>query len=116
MSHSVTGHTAIYSNPNGFPFSEGKTLHMEVSHLCATFPALWYLTHSPCRLLQQLTHGDLANRVITVGSPGRAELIAKHFDADKPVKVFHSNRGFVTHSGYYEGVYCSIVAIGMVSG
>ena len=53
--------------------------------------------------------------MVTVGSAGRAELIAKNFDADKPVKVFHSGRGFTTFSGYYQGVFCSVVAIGMVS-
>lgn len=61
----------------------------------------------------ELGNGDLANRIVTVGSVGRAELIAKNFDADKPVKTFQSNRGFTTFTGYYQGVFCSIVAIGM---
>ena len=57
----------------------------------------------------------MANRVVTVGSTARAELIAKNFDSDKPTKVIHSSRGFSTYTGYYQGTLVSIVAIGMVS-
>lgn len=57
----------------------------------------------------------MANRIVTVGSPARAELIAKNFDADAPTKVFHSSRGFSTYTGYYHGTMVSVVAIGMVS-
>lgn len=82
-------HKALYENTNGFPMAEGKTLHMQTGH------------------------GDIANRVITVGSPGRAELIARLLDANPAPVTTHSNRGFLTITGYYKEVQVSIIAIGM---
>ncbi|KAJ3076418.1 hypothetical protein HDU98_003281 [Podochytrium sp. JEL0797] len=56
--------------------------------------------------------GETANKIITVGDPARARLIAKkHFDS-QTVEVA-SKRGFVTITGTYKGVPVSIVAIGM---
>jgi uridine phosphorylase len=60
-----------------------------------------------------LKMGDLANRVITVGSASRAKIIASFFDKDRETKHFSSSRGFVTHTGSYGGVPVSVVAIGM---
>ena len=57
--------------------------------------------------------GDLANRVITVGSPARAKMISEFLDKDHPTRHFVSSRGFVTYTGKYHGVEVSIVAIGM---
>eukprot|EP01040_Poterioochromonas_malhamensis_P003348 gene3350-3572_t len=82
-------HNPLYSNPNGFPLANGTTLHMD------------------------LKAGDLANRVITVGSPQRAKLISEFFDKDQTTRHFTSSRGFVTYTGFYKGVPVSVVAIGM---
>lgn len=65
--------------------------------------------------LWQVGHGDIANRVITVGSEHRAEKIAEFLDASPAPKKITSGRGFTTITGYFRGVNVSIVAIGMVS-
>eukprot|EP00349_Pseudokeronopsis_sp_Brazil_P001384 CAMPEP_0202961970 /NCGR_PEP_ID=MMETSP1396-20130829/6073_1 /ASSEMBLY_ACC=CAM_ASM_000872 /TAXON_ID= /ORGANISM="Pseudokeronopsis sp., Strain Brazil" /LENGTH=298 /DNA_ID=CAMNT_0049682225 /DNA_START=52 /DNA_END=948 /DNA_ORIENTATION=+ len=85
----VPAHHLAYSNPNGFPMADGKTLHMD------------------------LGHGDLANRIITVGAESRAAKIAANFDQDRETKTFHSSRGFTSFTGYFEGIRVSVVAIGM---
>lgn len=54
--------------------------------------------------------GEIANRMITVGSHKRAELFSTFLD--DPVR-FESNRGFTVYTGTYKGVPVSIVAIGM---
>ena len=56
----------------------------------------------------------MARRVITVGSEPRLRRLASYFDKDQQVKEFVSHRGFVTVTGYYNGVELSIVSIGMV--
>jgi len=56
-------------------------------------------------------HGEVANRIITVGSTKRAELLSEMLDI-KPFKHF-SERGFVTYTGTFNRVPVSIVAIGM---
>lgn len=81
-------HTALYENTNGMPLSGGKTLHME------------------------LGVGDLANRIITVGSVSRAKIIASFFDSAE-CKCITSSRGFTTVTGTFNGVPVSVVAIGM---
>ena len=86
---------AVYSNPNGMPMAQGKNLHMD------------------------LGPGDISNRIVTVGTASRAEKIASYFDnADKPEadggpKRIQSGRGFLTITGTFEGIPCSVVAIGM---
>jgi uridine phosphorylase len=60
-----------------------------------------------------LKHGDLANRLITVGSAGRAKMISNYFDQSKETVTHTSSRGFVTYTGYYNDVRVSVVAIGM---
>ncbi|RYG66145.1 hypothetical protein EON64_10420 [archaeon] len=55
----------------------------------------------------------MANRIITVGAVGRADLIAESFDSDKPKQVFTSHRGFHTITGFFQGVPVSVVAIGI---
>ncbi|KAF9973714.1 hypothetical protein BGZ73_003014 [Actinomortierella ambigua] len=71
--------------------------------------------------------GELANRVLTVGDPARAMILARHLDGvpekEKapgaklavPSNLFSlaSHRGFLTITGRYKGVPVSIVAIGM---
>jgi len=60
-----------------------------------------------------LKYGELANRVIIVGDPNRAELLSTFFD--NPLKLFirKSNRGFNTYTGRYKGVPISVMSIGM---
>ncbi|GJJ78530.1 hypothetical protein EMPS_10889 [Entomortierella parvispora] len=67
--------------------------------------------------------GELANRVITVGDPVRAMILARSLDGvdpATPAKSVPSNlfslashRGFLTITGRYKNVPVSIVAIGM---
>ncbi|KAL5519701.1 hypothetical protein ACEPAG_1361 [Sanghuangporus baumii] len=70
--------------------------------------------------------GEVANRIVTVGSPSRAETISRlldqgehsnhHGDVYRPVPaVFRlsSERGFLTITGRFHGVPISIVSIGM---
>ncbi|KAJ6629394.1 nucleoside phosphorylase domain-containing protein [Mycena sp. CBHHK59/15] len=61
-----------------------------------------------------LRPGEVANRIVTVGSPSRAYAIAAHFDA-APAPRFElaSERGFLTLTGRYKGVPLSVVSIGM---
>jgi uridine phosphorylase len=79
--------SAVYSNTNGFPMSNGKNLHMD------------------------LGRGDLHNRVITVGSVQRAEKIASFLDTT--TQKITSSRGFTTINGLFNGIPVSIVSIGM---
>jgi uridine phosphorylase len=56
----------------------------------------------------------VANKVITVGTASRAEIIASFFDeSPTPIRI-NSSRGFLTITGYYQGTRVSVVAIGMV--
>jgi uridine phosphorylase len=61
-----------------------------------------------------IKHGELANRVVTVGDPARALRLAAHFDGipEQHFKL-HSERGFLTITGKFEGTLVSVVAIGM---
>jgi uridine phosphorylase len=77
---------SVYENTNGMPLADGKNLHLN------TGP------------------GDMANRIINVGSLGRAEKISTLLDDCKRIE---SSRGFTTFTGTYKGTQCSIVAIGM---
>ncbi|GAB5592288.1 hypothetical protein Unana1_07188 [Umbelopsis nana] len=62
-------------------------------------------------------HGEVANRILTVGDHARAKAIARWLDAESetgvPVFTLHSHRGFLTITGRYKGVPVSIMAIGM---
>lgn len=59
--------------------------------------------------------GEIANRVLLVGDPNRAELIATtHLDKEaKPVFYRTSTRGFTWYTGRYNGVPVTVMAIGM---
>ncbi|RIA90257.1 nucleoside phosphorylase domain-containing protein [Glomus cerebriforme] len=57
--------------------------------------------------------GEVANRIITVGDPKRAEEFAKWLDKDTPIFRIKSHRGFLTLTGKYKGVPVSIAGIGM---
>ncbi|KAJ2401230.1 hypothetical protein GGI23_001535 [Coemansia sp. RSA 2559] len=75
------------SNANKPVSADGKTYHVETR---------W---------------GQVANRILTVGDPQRARLIAKRLD--KVVFEHQSHRGILTITGVYKRLPISIVAIGM---
>ncbi|KAJ3107719.1 hypothetical protein HDU97_003389 [Phlyctochytrium planicorne] len=86
---SVTNMSKAFTNAN-FPLDdEGRTYHVGTKV------------------------GETANRVLTVGDPSRADLIAKLLDPTPAHTRVHSKRGFLTITGAYKGVPVSIVAIGM---
>ncbi|KAJ7062161.1 nucleoside phosphorylase domain-containing protein [Mycena amicta] len=60
-----------------------------------------------------LRPGEVANRIITVGSPSRARVVAGHLDASPKPFELASERGFLTITGRYQGVPISVVSIGM---
>eukprot|EP00903_Cladosiphon_okamuranus_P007776 g7527.t1 len=74
-------------NANGVPVTtSGKVLHLE------------------------LGDGDVANNIITVGSEGRSEILASLLTGTTTTR---SKRGFVTHTGKFNGVPVSVVLINM---
>ncbi|KAF7378072.1 Uridine phosphorylase [Mycena sanguinolenta] len=60
-----------------------------------------------------LRPGEVANRIVTVGSPSRARTVASHFDAAPKLFELVSERGFLTLTGRYKGIPVSVVSIGM---
>lgn len=59
-------------------------------------------------------HGELHNRILTVGHAGRADWLAERFlDPQMRTLSLKSNRNFRLHSGYYRRKPVSIVAVGM---
>ncbi|KAI0735989.1 purine and uridine phosphorylase [Earliella scabrosa] len=60
-----------------------------------------------------LRAGEVANRIITLGTPSRAHAIASYLDPSPPPFTLTSERGFTTITGRYRGVPISIVSIGM---
>ncbi|KAK0489930.1 nucleoside phosphorylase domain-containing protein [Armillaria luteobubalina] len=60
-----------------------------------------------------LRPGEVANRLITVGSPSRAHTIASYLDVTPNPFQLSSERGFLTITGRYKRVPVSIVSIGM---
>jgi len=90
------GGKSVYSNTNGMPRDpDGNVIHVGVRE------------------------GQVANRVISVGDPARAERVSRHLDENQPggdkesMFVNRSSRGFTTYTGKYKGVPVSIIAIGM---
>ncbi|KAL6305736.1 purine and uridine phosphorylase [Sparassis latifolia] len=57
--------------------------------------------------------GEVANRIVTVGAPSRANAVAAYLDTSPKPFVLSSERGFTTITGRYKGVPVSIVSIGM---
>jgi uridine phosphorylase len=57
-----------------------------------------------------LVPGDIGEYVLLPGDPGRAEVIARHFD--NPVHVA-TNREYVTHTGTLDGVKVSVTSTGI---
>jgi uridine phosphorylase len=63
-----------------------------------------------------LKAGELANNIIIVGDPNRAEIVSKHLkpDPDLPNMFPHTcARGFTAYTGLYNGTRVSVVSIGM---
>lgn len=60
-----------------------------------------------------LRPGEVANRLITVGSPSRAHTVASYLDVTPKPFQLSSERGFLTITGRYKRVPVSIVSIGM---
>ncbi|KAI0353249.1 purine and uridine phosphorylase [Trametes cingulata] len=60
-----------------------------------------------------LRAGEVANRIITLGTPSRAHGIASYLDPTPTPFTLTSERGFTTITGRYKGVPVSIVSIGM---
>ena len=63
-----------------------------------------------------IRHGDVAARVVSVGDRGRATLVASFLSplpGESAVRRVESKRGFVVHTGSFEGVPVSVVATGM---
>uniref|UniRef100_A0A7S3K341 Nucleoside phosphorylase domain-containing protein n=1 Tax=Aureoumbra lagunensis TaxID=44058 RepID=A0A7S3K341_9STRA len=56
--------------------------------------------------------GDLANRILTVGSLSRAESLSSFLE---DVQIIRSSRGFTSFSGKFQTVPVSIIATGMGS-
>ncbi|KAG1690398.1 hypothetical protein DVH05_028186 [Phytophthora capsici] len=70
-------------------------------------------THSDGTVLHLgLRAGQVANRIVSVGSLGRAKVLAQLLD-EGHFETFESARGFTTYSGKVKGVPVSIVATGM---
>ena len=91
--------------------SGGKNLHMEVGISC--FSLVDVHAYNLFVTVVQIGVGDLANRIITVGSVSRLEKIVQHFD-NAECRCVTSSRGFTTATGSFNGVPVSVVAIGMV--
>jgi uridine phosphorylase len=58
----------------------------------------------------QLLPGDVGEYVLLPGDPGRAEVIARHFDGARHVAT---NREYVTYTGYLDGVKVSVTSTGI---
>ncbi|KAE8880549.1 hypothetical protein PF005_g24707 [Phytophthora fragariae] len=70
-------------------------------------------THSDGTVLHLgVKAGQVANRVVSVGSISRAKLLAQLLD-DAKFDTFESPRGFTTFTGKKKGVQVSIIATGM---
>ena len=57
-----------------------------------------------------LKEGDVGEYVLLPGDPGRAEIIARHFDNAVHVAT---NREYVTYTGYLDGVKVSVTSTGI---
>lgn len=72
-----------------FPMIGTKTMHLNVSK------------------------GNVANRILSVGDHGRAQRLAALLDGGQPEATTPSTRGFIVHSGHFKGVPVSVVGTGM---
>lgn len=61
----------------------------------------------------QIKADEVSPRILSVGDAGRAERIAALFDPGTERITVTSSRGFITHTGYFNGVRVSVIATGM---
>lgn len=80
--------TSVFTDANFPRDAEGRTFHLAVRT------------------------GDVAPRVLSVGDAGRAERIARAHLSDRAPPI-ESSRGFVVHTGTFNGCRVSIIATGM---
>jgi len=66
-----------------------------------------------CVMHLGLKQGQLAQRIVSVGSLSRAQTIRQSFDDPDAAFELTSNRGFTTFTGTMHGVPVSVVATGM---
>jgi len=59
----------------------------------------------------KIRRGELAERVIAVGDPNRAQVFSSSFLSE--ARLINSNRGLLTYTGFYRGVPISIATHGM---
>ncbi len=57
-----------------------------------------------------LKPGEVAEKIIAVGDPGRVERISSHFDR---IEVKRTHREYVTHTGIFKGKPLSVMSTGM---
>lgn len=57
-----------------------------------------------------LAPSELAPTIITVGDPGRVEMVSKYFDS---IEVKAEHREFKTHTGNYKGKRISVISTGI---
>lgn len=57
-----------------------------------------------------LAPSDLATTIITVGDPGRVEMVSKYFDS---IEAKAEHREFKTHTGIYKGKRISVISTGI---
>ena len=57
--------------------------------------------------------GEVCNRIISVGDPNRAKVLADMLDSPEETFVRTSNRGFTVFTGRYHGIPVTIIATGM---
>ena len=55
----------------------------------------------------RLRPGQLADKIILVGDPGRVPMISQHFER---IEYTNQNREICTHTGYYKGVRISAMS------
>lgn len=60
-----------------------------------------------------LKAGEIANRILLVGDPDRAEIILQCLDNPQKCFKYASNRGFTTYTGTRDNVPVTIMSIGM---
>lgn len=78
-----------YDDTNGVPLEDGRTHHVGVAK------------------------GEVANRIILVGSSSRAATLCKLLDGGRAPFSLKSHRGFETYTGTYQDTPVSVVATGM---
>ncbi len=77
------------------------TLQLKASELIVVDGMIYHLG---------LRRGELAEQIIVVGDPARADMVADHFDS---IRVRKDNREYRTRTGEYRGMPVSVVSTGI---